>query len=63
MEPGDSSQLERPELLKARGPGDRYSNFIMSKFTLQEFLKIRQWVFDLTSNMTEEEIVKIKTFL
>ena len=55
MEPGDSSQLERPELPQARGPGDRYGNFIMSQFTLQEFLKIRQWVFDLTSNMSEED--------
>ena len=45
-EPGDSSQLERPELPQPRGPGDRYGNFIMSQFTLQEFLKIRQWVFD-----------------
>ena len=27
----------------------------MSQFTLQEFLRIRQWCFDLTSNLSEED--------
>ena len=27
----------------------------MPQFTLQEYLQLRQWVFDLTSNMTEQE--------
>ena len=44
-EPGDSSQLERPELPQPRGPGDRYGNFIMSQFTLQEFLQDSSVVF------------------
>ena len=55
VEPGNSSQLERPELPQLRGPGDRYGNFIMSQFTPLEFLQIRQWCFDLTSNLSEED--------
>ena len=55
-EPGDSSQLERPELPQPRGPGERYGNFIMSQFTLQEFLKIRQWCFDLTSSISQKDL-------
>ena len=55
MEPGDFGQTERPEFPKATNPQDRYGNFIMSQFTLQEYLQLRQRVFDLTSNMTEQD--------
>ena len=53
--PGYSSQLERPEFPKARGPTERYGNFILSQLTLQEFRKIRQWCFDLTTAIPEED--------
>ena len=43
--PGYSGQLERPEFPPARNAGERYGNFIISQFTLQEFHTIRQLVF------------------
>ena len=54
-EPGDFGPPERPDFPKGTNPQDRYGNFIMSQFSLQEYLQLRQWVFDLTSNMTEQE--------
>ena len=54
-EPGDFGPPERPEFPKGTIPQDRYGNFIMSLFSVQEYLQLRQWVFDLSSNFTEEE--------
>ena len=55
VEPGNFGQPERPEFPKAKNPQDRYCNFIMSQVSLQENPQLRQWVFDLTSNMTEQD--------
>ena len=54
-EPGDFGPPERPEFPKGTNPQDRYGNFIMSQFSLQEYLQLRQWVFDISSNLTEQE--------
>ena len=54
-EPGDSDQTERAEFPPGNSPQERYGNFIMSQFSVQEFLQLRQWVFNLTSGLSEEE--------
>ena len=53
--PGYSGQLERPEFPQGRNAAERYGNFIMSQFTLQEFRTIRQWCFDLTRAIPAED--------
>ena len=54
-EPGDSDQTERPEFPAGNSPQERYGNYIMSQFSVQEFLQLRQWVFNLTSGLSEQE--------
>ena len=46
-EPGDPGQSERPEFPQGNSPQERYGNYIMSQFSAQEYLQLRQWVFDL----------------
>ena len=46
-EPGDPGQSERLEFPQGNSPQERYGNYIMSQFSVQEYLQLRQWVFDL----------------
>ena len=53
---GDFGQPERPEFPHGTNPPqDRYCNYILSQFTVQEYLQLRQWVFDLSSPLSEQE--------
>ena len=54
-EPGDSDQTERPEFPPGNSPQEPYGNDIMSQFSVQEYLQLQQWVFNLTSGLSEEE--------
>ena len=54
-QPGYSEEIERPELPPARSPEDRYGNFIMSQFPGKEFLKLREWVFNLRNAIPASE--------
>ena len=47
QEPGYSEQTERPELPEAHSAQDRYGNYIMSQFSRKDFIKLRQWAFNL----------------
>jgi len=47
QEPGYSEQTERPELPEAHSAQDRYGNYIMSQFSRKDFIKLRQWTFNL----------------
>ena len=40
-EPGDSGQAERPEFPPGNSPQERYGNYIMSQFSVQEFNQLR----------------------
>ena len=61
--PGYSSQLERPEFPKARGPTERYGNFIMSQRTLfKSFARFVSGVLIL-QQLIQKNIVKIMTYL
>ena len=46
-QPGYSEEIERPELPPARSPEDRFGNFIMSHISVKDFVKLREWVFNL----------------
>ena len=39
----------------ANSPQERYGNFIMSQFSAKEYLQLRQWVFNMTSGLSEQE--------
>ena len=54
-EPGDSDQAERPEFPSGNSPQERCGNYIMSQFSAQEYLQLRQWVFNLTSGLSEQD--------
>ena len=54
-EPGDSGQAERLESPPGNSPQERYGNYIMSQFSVQEFNQLRDWVFNLTSGFSEQE--------
>ena len=54
-EPGDSGQAERPEFRPGTSPQERYGNYIMSQFSVQEFNQLRDWVFNLSSGLSEQE--------
>ena len=54
-EPGDSAQPERPEFPPGNFPQERHGNYIMSQISVQEFLELREWVFNLTSGLSEQE--------
>ena len=54
-EPGDSGQAERPEFPPGISPQERYGNYIMSQFSVQEFNQLRDWVSNLTAGLSEQE--------
>ena len=54
-QPVYSEEIERPELPPARSPEDRYGNFTMSQFSGQEYLKLRDWVFNLCNAIPASE--------
>ena len=54
-EPGNFGQPKRPEFPPGTSPQDRSGNYIMSQFTVKEYFQLRQWVFDLSSGMSEQE--------
>ena len=54
-EPGDSGQAERPEFPPGNSPQERYGNYIMSRFSVQEFNQLREWVFNLSSGLSGQE--------
>ena len=39
----------------ARSPEDRYGNFIMSQFPGKEYVKLREWVFNLRNEIPASE--------
>ena len=54
-ETGDSGQTERPEFPPGNSPQERYGKYIMSQFSVQEVHQLREWVFNLTSGLSEQE--------
>ena len=54
-EPGYSGQAERPKFPPGSSPQERYGNYIMSQFSVQEFDQLRDWVFNLSSGLSEQE--------
>ena len=52
---GHSEETEKPDLLPARNPMERYGNYLMSHFSAKDYLKIRQWVFNLGNIIAAEE--------
>ena len=54
-QPGHSEEIERPELPPARSPEDRYGSFIMPQFPGKEYLKLREWVFNLRTAIPASE--------
>ena len=54
-EPGYSDQPGRPEFPPGNSPHERYGNYIMSQFSVQEYLQLRQWVFNLSPRLSEQD--------
>ena len=54
-QPGYPEEIERPELPPARSAEDRYGNFIMSQFPVKEYLKLREWCFNLRNAVLAAE--------
>ena len=52
---GHSEETEKPDLPPARHAMQRYGTNIMSQFSAQDYVKIRQWVFNMGNILSAED--------